>query len=73
MYFEAPSAKLPPLETLRTRQWPISVAEIVNDGTGVFVVPDRLAHALAHAGPKDLDELTYRRPAGLRQVGGEST
>ncbi|MFI1919880.1 hypothetical protein [Nocardia sp. NPDC020380] len=72
MYFEAPSAELPPLEALYTRPWPIWVAEIVNDGTGVFVLPDRLVRALAHAGPKDLDELAHRWTTRLRQVDGDN-
>ncbi|WP_083913368.1 hypothetical protein [Nocardia concava] len=72
MYFEDPGAELPPLEQLYARQWPTWVAEVVNDGTGVFALPDQLTRALATASPEDLDRLAIRWVERLRQVDGHS-
>ncbi|MEZ0096025.1 hypothetical protein [Streptacidiphilus sp. EB129] len=60
MYFEAPSAQLPPIEELYMRGRPRYVAPIVNDGTGVFALDRGLTSALAGASPSVLGELAAR-------------
>jgi hypothetical protein len=71
MYFEAPSPELPPLRQLLARTWPTWVAPIVNDGTGVFVLPDSLVDALAHAEPAQLGALAARWTRRLREADGD--
>ncbi|MFJ4692394.1 hypothetical protein [Streptomyces sp. NPDC088766] len=71
MYFEAPSAELPPLEQLHAWEWPGWVAPALNDGAEVFVVPGRLTRALAAAGSGELRELAARWTTRLRHADGD--
>ena len=72
-YFEAPSRDLPPLERLSTRDWPRYVAPVLNDGIGVFAVPDGLTGALADATADGLRELAARWAERLTAEGDEMT
>ncbi|WP_225642069.1 hypothetical protein [Streptomyces werraensis] len=60
MYFEKPSADIPPLEQLLGWSWPEWVTPPLNDGVEVFALPQRLTRALADAGPTGLEELAGR-------------
>ncbi|MGX1806304.1 hypothetical protein ACWIGI_11365 [Nocardia sp. NPDC055321] len=70
LYFEASAAEPIPLEQYYQRPWPIWVAEIVNDGTGVFVLPGSLTANFAVAGSEDLGSVARLWTARLRQTGG---
>ncbi|GGQ52488.1 hypothetical protein [Streptomyces asoensis] len=66
MYFEKPSAELPPLGRLHEWTWPEYVTAPLNDGIEVFAFPMRLTRALAGASAAALDELAGRWSARLR-------
>jgi hypothetical protein len=70
-YFDAPSLDLAPLEQLYERDWPCYIAPVLNDGIGVFAVPDRLTSALANAAPGELRELAARWTQRLRLADGD--
>ncbi|MFC5907919.1 hypothetical protein [Streptacidiphilus monticola] len=70
MYFQEPSADVPPVEKLRDWAWPRSVTAPLNDGVEVFALPQRLIRALASAGPQELEELAGRWTARLRSEDG---
>ncbi|MER7467990.1 hypothetical protein [Streptomyces sp. NPDC097981] len=65
MYFEAPSPDLPSQEELNRRSWPHYVADVVNDGSGVFAVSEQLTYALAEATLSQLRGLSARWTARL--------
>ncbi|MFF2363979.1 hypothetical protein ACFVU0_14900 [Streptomyces sp. NPDC058122] len=71
MYFEEPSADLPPLERLLEWAWPDWVTPPLNDGVEVFALPQRLTRALANAGSAELEELAGRWSARLRSDDGD--
>lgn len=60
MYFEEPSAEIPPSEQLRRWAWPEWVTAPLNDGVEVIALPKRLTRALASASSTDLEELAGR-------------
>ncbi|MFD8078429.1 hypothetical protein ACFV3E_37945 [Streptomyces sp. NPDC059718] len=66
MYFEEPSAEVPPVERLLGWAWPEWVTAPMNDGIEVFALPKRLTRALAGASPAELEELAGRWTARLR-------
>ncbi|MFI8823846.1 hypothetical protein [Streptomyces sp. NPDC053431] len=70
VYFEEPSAELPPAERLH-RSWPEWVTVPVNDGIEVFALPKRLTRALADASSAELEELADRWAARLRSEDGD--
>ncbi|MFD7459420.1 MULTISPECIES: hypothetical protein [unclassified Streptomyces] len=69
--FDAPSEDLPALDRLHAREWPRYVAPIVNDGTGVFAVPEKLTRTLAAAGPDELRACAARWAERLRITDGD--
>jgi hypothetical protein len=71
MYFEAPSAELPPLEQLYAWAWPKWVTPPLNDGIEVFALPVRLTRALANASSSELVELSARWTTRLRRADGD--
>ncbi|MFF4508835.1 hypothetical protein [Streptomyces sp. NPDC001401] len=71
MYFEAPSAELPPLEQLHAWEWPSWVTPVLNDGIEVFVLPGRLTRALANASSSELLELAARWTTRLKRADGD--
>ncbi|WP_392957414.1 hypothetical protein [Streptomyces sp. LN245] len=71
MYFEAPSAEIPPLEQLTGWPWPDEVIAPTNDGVEVFALPPRLTRALAGAGSAELAELARRWTTRLRSADGD--
>lgn len=66
MYFEAPSAEVPPSEQLLGWAWPEWVTAPLNDGVEVFALPKRLTRALAKASSAELEELARRWTIRLR-------
>lgn len=68
MYFEAPSAELPPLEQLHAWAWPEWITPPLNDGIEVFALPVRLTRALANASSSELVELAARWTTRLRRA-----
>lgn len=66
MYFDAPSAELPPIEEFYERDGPRHVAPIVNDGTGVFALDRSLITALAEASLSEPEQLAARWRERLR-------
>ncbi|KAB1988165.1 hypothetical protein [Streptomyces triticiradicis] len=71
MYFEEPSAEVPPVERLHGWTWPEWVTAPLNDGVEVFALPERLTRALAGASPAELEELAGRWTARLRSQDGD--
>ncbi|MEU1464459.1 hypothetical protein ABZ467_27900 [Streptomyces sp. NPDC005727] len=71
MYFEEPSAEIPPIERLLRWTWPEWVTAPLNDGVEVFALPKRLTRALAHASSAQLEELAVRWTTRLRAEDGE--
>ncbi|MET9617448.1 hypothetical protein [Kitasatospora indigofera] len=72
MYFEEPSAEVPPLEQLYGwRPWPEWVTAPLNDGVEVIALPQRLTRALATAGSTELAELAGRWTTRLRSADGD--
>ncbi len=71
MYFEEPSAEIPPIEQLLGWSWPEWVIAPLNDGVEVFALPPRLIRALADATSTELEELADRWTARLRSADGE--
>lgn len=71
MYFEQPSAEIPPLEQLFAWEWPEWVGRPSHDGVEVFAFPQRLTRALATASPAQLEELACRWSARLRSEDGD--
>ncbi|MFC7816925.1 MULTISPECIES: hypothetical protein [unclassified Streptomyces] len=72
MYFQAPSAKTPPLEQLYAwRPWPEWVTAPLNDGIEVFALPKRLTRALGQASAAELEELAGRWSTRLRSQDGD--
>ncbi|MDX3837717.1 hypothetical protein [Streptomyces europaeiscabiei] len=71
MYFEEPSAEVPPLEQLLGWSWPEWVTAPLNDGVEVFALPRRLTWALAAAGSTELEELAGRWTTRLRSADGD--
>ena len=72
MYFEEPSADVPPSEQLYAwRPWPEWVTAPLNDGIEVFGLPKRLTRALAHASSAELEELAGRWSTRLRSEDGD--
>ncbi|MFS8103457.1 hypothetical protein LFM09_40660 [Lentzea alba] len=53
-YFEAPGRQFADDERLSLGNWPRYVADFLNDGVGVFIVPENVLVALAAAGPDEL-------------------
>ncbi|MFD4697571.1 hypothetical protein [Streptomyces niveus] len=70
MYFEEPSAEVPPVEQLLGR-WPEWVTAPLNDGVDVFALPPRLIRALADASSTELQEPADRWTARLRSADGD--
>ncbi|WP_086797363.1 hypothetical protein [Streptomyces caniscabiei] len=70
MYFEAPSAEVPP-EQLLGWAWPEWVTAPLNDGVEVFALPKRLTRALAKASDAELEELADRWTTRLRSEDGD--
>ena len=68
MYFEAPSAELPPLEQLHAWAWPEWITPPLNDGIEVFALPVRLTRALANASSGELVGLAARWTTRLRRA-----
>ncbi|MFE5510050.1 hypothetical protein ACFQ9J_05445 [Streptomyces sp. NPDC056529] len=72
MYFEEPSAEVPPLEQLcGWRPWPEWVTAPLNDGVEVIALPQRLTRALSTAGSTELEELAGRWTTRLRSADGD--
>ncbi|MFV2117508.1 hypothetical protein ACE14D_03305 [Streptomyces sp. Act-28] len=71
MYFEEPSAEVPPLERLLRWSWPDWVTAPLNDGVEVFALPQRLTRALANAGSTELEALADRWATRLRCADGD--
>ncbi|MEU0742919.1 hypothetical protein [Streptomyces sp. NPDC006134] len=71
MYFEEPSAEVPPLDRLLRWPWPDQVTAPLNDGIEVFALPQRLTRALAGAGPAELEALADRWATRLRHADGD--
>jgi hypothetical protein len=71
MYFEEPSAEVPPVERLLGWTWPEWVTTPLNDGVEVFALPERLTRALAGASPAELEELAGRWTTRLRSQDGD--
>ncbi|MEW1685008.1 hypothetical protein [Streptomyces sp. T12] len=72
MYFEAPSAEVPPLERLHAwRPWPEWVTAPLNDGVEVLALPKRLTRALGEASSAQLEELAGRWVTRLRAEDGD--
>ncbi|MET8978047.1 hypothetical protein ABZX85_20780 [Streptomyces sp. NPDC004539] len=71
MYFQHPSAELPPVERLLEQPWPEWVVTPMNDGVEILALPQRLTRALADAGPAELEELAGRWSARLRAADGD--
>ncbi|MGW2783650.1 hypothetical protein ACWC3X_20740 [Streptomyces populi] len=71
MYFEKPSAEVPPVERLLGWTWPEWVTTPLNDGVEVFALPERLTRALAGASPAELEELAGRWTTRLRSQDGD--
>ncbi|NEA68051.1 hypothetical protein [Streptomyces sp. SID12488] len=71
MYFEEPSAEVPPIEQLLEWSWPEWVTAPLNDGVEVFALPSRLTRALASARSTQLEELAGRWTARLRSADGD--
>ncbi|WP_189714212.1 hypothetical protein [Streptomyces phaeofaciens] len=71
MYFERPSAEVPPVEQLLGWSWPEWVTAPLNDGVEVFALPQRLTLALANAGSTELKELAHRWTTRLRAADGD--
>ncbi|MFC8866851.1 hypothetical protein ACFUAC_04205 [Streptomyces sp. NPDC057148] len=71
MYFEEPSAEVPPIEQLLGWSWPDWVTAPLNDGVEVFALPSRLTRALANASSSELKELADRWTTRLRSADGD--
>ncbi|MBQ0850301.1 hypothetical protein J8N05_19120 [Streptomyces sp. BH-SS-21] len=71
MYFEEPSAEVPPLEQLHGWSWPKWVTAPSNDGVEVFALPQRLTRALASASSAELEELAGRWIIRLKSADGD--
>ena len=71
MYFEEPSAEIPPIEQLFGWALPEWVTAPLNDGIEVFALPKRLTRALANASPTELEELAGRWTTRLRSQDGD--
>ncbi|MFE0730823.1 hypothetical protein ACFW2X_21745 [Streptomyces antibioticus] len=71
VYFEEPSAELPPVERLHRQPQPQYVTAPLNDGVEVFAVPPGVTRALAAASPAVLEELADRWTARLRSQDGD--
>lgn len=71
MYFEEPSAEVPPVEQLLGWSWPKWVIAPLNDGVEVFALPPQLTRSLANASPTELEELAGRWTARLRSADGD--
>lgn len=71
MYFEEPSAEVPPSERLYGWAWPKWVAVPLNDGIEVFALPQRLTRALAGASSAELEQLAGRWSTRLRSEDGD--
>ncbi|WP_329266836.1 hypothetical protein [Streptomyces sp. NBC_01451] len=71
MYFEEPSAEVPPLEQLLGWSWPEWVTAPLNDGVEVFALPQRLTRALASASSAELEELAGRWTTRLKSTDGD--
>lgn len=71
MFFEEPSAEIPPIEQLLGWSWPEWVIAPLNDGVEVFALPPRLIRALADATSIELEELADRWTARLRSADGD--
>lgn len=71
MYFEEPSAEVPPSEQLLGWAWPEWVTAPLNDGVEVFALPNRLTRALAKATSSELEELARRWTIRLRSEDGD--
>ena len=71
MYFDEPSAEVPPLEQLLAWPWPEWVTAPLNDGVEVFALPQRLTLALANAIPTELEALASRWTTRLRTADGD--
>ncbi|MFF3420826.1 hypothetical protein ACFYW9_40205 [Streptomyces sp. NPDC002698] len=70
MYFEEPSAEVPPLEQLHGWPLPDWVTAPLNDGVEVFALPRRLPRALASASSAELEELADRWTTRLKSADG---
>lgn len=71
MYFEEPSADVPPLEQLLGWPWPEWIIAPSNDGVEVFALPQRLTQALANASSTELEALARRWTTRLRSADGD--
>ncbi|MFF2520217.1 hypothetical protein [Streptomyces sp. NPDC058086] len=71
MYFEEPSAEVPPIELLLGWAWPEWVTAPLNDGVEVFALPKRLTRALAKASSAELEELAGRWTTRLWSEDGD--
>lgn len=71
MFFEGPSAEIPPIGQLVGWSWPEWVVAPLNDGVEVFALPPRLTRRLADATSTELEELADRWTARLRSADGE--
>ena len=71
LFFEEPSAEIPPIEQLLGWSWPEWVIAPMNDGVEVFALPPRLIRALADATSLQLEELADRWTARLRSADGD--
>ncbi|MFF6948378.1 hypothetical protein ACFZAD_06930 [Streptomyces iakyrus] len=71
MYFEEPSAEIPPIEQFLGWSWPAWVIPPLNDGVELFALPPRLTRALANASSTELEELADRWTARLRSADGD--
>ncbi len=71
MYFEKPSAEIPPREQLFGWSWPEWVTAPLNDGIEVFALPQRLTRALADASSTELEALAERWSTRLRSADGD--
>ncbi|MEW2356273.1 hypothetical protein [Spirillospora sp. NPDC029432] len=73
-YFDDLPGGVPPQEELfhsGKGAWPRYVAPIVNDGTGVFVLPEKLVRALARATADQLRDLAELWAERLRLEDGD--
>ena len=59
-YFEAPGQPLSGYDWMTDHTWPRYVAEMLNDGVAVLVVPDELVAELAAAEPEQLRGVAAR-------------
>jgi hypothetical protein len=71
MYFEQPSAEVPPIEQLHGWVWPEWVVAPSNDGVEVFAPPRRLTRSPAHASSAELEELAGRWATRLWSEDGD--